>query len=53
MISVESMEILLNTTWLVLTVGAFLYWWPGKRKGRFAPRRYGSSFGLLALACAG
>ncbi|MGD0222553.1 MAG: hypothetical protein ABSF71_09450 [Terriglobia bacterium] len=46
------MEVLLNTIWLLVAIGAFLYWRPEKYKG--TPRAHGhdTTFGILALACA-
>ena len=44
------MELLLNTIWLVVAAGAFVWWVP--RPGTIANRFRGSSLPALALACA-
>ncbi len=46
------MEVLLNTIWLLVAVGAFLIWRPMKIRGTPTDRGLGNSFGIVALACA-
>jgi hypothetical protein len=46
------MEVLLNTIWLVVALGAFLIWRPEKFQGRPAGRGHGRSLAILALATA-
>ncbi len=46
------MEVLLNTTWLLVAIGAFACWRPGRQ--RALPKGHGgiNSPAVLALACA-
>lgn len=46
------MEVLLNTIWLLVSIGAFLYWRPKKYKGTATVHDHSSTFGILALGCA-
>ena len=46
------MEVLLNATWLLVAVEAFLFWRPAKFKGTPTDRGQGAFFGIVALACA-
>ncbi len=45
------MEILLNTFWLFVAIGAFLFWRSGKYRSTLRSRRT-TAIGILALACA-
>jgi len=49
---IQPMEVLLNTFWLLIAVGAFLFWRPEKQRGVRAGRHYGRSLAMVALACA-
>lgn len=46
------MEVLLNTIWLVITIGAFLYWGPKAYIGASMNRSPKGLLGTLALSCA-
>jgi hypothetical protein len=46
------MEVLLNTIWLLVAIGAFLFWRPEIDTWRPTPRDHKTSFGIAALACA-
>ncbi len=46
------MEVLLNTIWLVLAIGGFLFWRPESVRGTPADRGHNRSFAILALASA-
>ena len=46
------MEVLLNTIWLLVAIGAFLFWRPERYRGTPTARDHDRSFGILALACA-
>ena len=46
------MEVLLNTTWLLVAIGAFLFWCPDSYGSTFGQRGHGTLLGILALACA-
>lgn len=47
---IRQMEVLLNTIWLLVAVGALLFWRPVKRFGAQKSRQ-SQSFGILALVC--
>jgi len=49
---IHPMEVLLNTVWLLVAIGAFLIWRPEVRRGSPMERGHGKSLALLALACA-
>ena len=46
------MEVLLNTIWLLVAIGAFLTWRPAKIRGTPTDRSHGRLYGTVALACA-
>jgi hypothetical protein len=46
------MEVLLNTIWLFVAVGAFVYWRPERNCAGSNNRRITSVLAVLALACA-
>ena len=46
------MEVLLNTIWLLVVIGAFLFWCPESYRSSFGQRGQGTLFGMSALACA-
>jgi hypothetical protein len=48
----RTMEVLLNATWFLVAIGAFLLWQPGKHGRRSWSRGYSPCFGMVALACA-
>ena len=49
----QPMEVLLNTIWLLVAIGAFLLWRPERsRKARPSPRPRQTLSQFLALACA-
>src|SRR5208283_5321663 len=45
-------EVLLNAMWLLVAIGAFLFWQPVRYRGAATDRVRGSALGMLALACA-
>jgi len=49
---IRFMEVLLNTIWLMVAIGSFLFWRPAKFIGAPPDRGHGRSFGIVALACA-
>ena len=49
---IRPMEVLLNTIWLLVAIGAFLFWRPEKYTRTPTARDHKKSFGILALACA-
>ena len=49
---IRRMEVLLNTIWLLLAVGAFLYWHPDKYRETSAAHGHNRAYGILVLACA-
>jgi len=49
---IRHMEVLLNTIWLLVVIGAFLFWRPERYRGAPTGRGHGKSFGIVALACA-
>jgi hypothetical protein len=46
------MEVLLNTIWLLVAIGAFFYWRPEKYRGTPTVHNHTTPFGIMALACA-
>ena len=46
------MEILLNSLWLLVAMGAFLFWQAEGEEGTARRREHNRRFRLLALACA-
>jgi len=46
------MEVLLNTLWLLVAIGTFLFWRPERSKRAPAVRGHGRILAILALACA-
>jgi hypothetical protein len=46
------MEILLNSLWLLVAMGAFLFWQAEGEEGTVRRREHNRRFRLLALACA-
>lgn len=46
------MEVLLNTIWLLGSIGAFAFWRPGRRAAARLGRRESNILATLALACA-
>jgi len=46
------MEVVLNTFWLLVAIGAFLFWRPEKPRGGHAGRHYSRSLATVALGCA-
>ena len=48
----DSMELLLNTIWLLLAIATFLLWVPRKARSAPADRDPSSFVAVLALACA-
>lgn len=46
------MEVLLNTIWLLVAIGAFLFCCPESYGSTFGQRGHGTLLGILALACA-
>jgi uncharacterized membrane protein len=49
---VEMMEVLLNAIWLLVAIVAFCYWHGVGYRGASTRRDPGTSYGILALACA-
>jgi len=49
---IQPMEGALNTVWLLVVIGAFLFWRPEKYRGNPSNRVHGRSLAILALACA-
>ena len=45
------MEVLLNTIWFLLAMGAFLFWRPSRLSGYSAGHRESPLCGIMALAC--
>ena len=48
----QPMEVLLNTVWLLVAIGAFILWRPEKHRAIHAGRGYSRGLGILALTCA-
>ncbi len=46
------MEVLLNAIWLLVAIGAFLFWRPEKYRKTPTAHDRNTTFGILALACA-
>ena len=46
------MEVVLNTLWLMVAIGAFFFWRPEGFRGTPSDRGHGRTLGILALACA-
>ncbi len=46
------MEVLLNAFWLLVAIGAFLFWRPEKYRNTPTAHDRNTTFGVLALACA-
>ncbi len=46
------MEVLLNATWLLVAIAAFLLWYPREHSGARANREKNQNFALLALSVA-
>jgi hypothetical protein len=46
------MEVLLNSIWLLVAMGAFLFWQAEGEEGTARRREHHRRFRLLALACA-
>jgi hypothetical protein len=45
------MEVLLNTIWLLVAIGAVLFWHAPGQEGTAAPRDHSQSCRVVALAC--
>jgi len=45
------MEVFLNAIWLLVAIGAYLFWWTDEEDGALERREYNSRYRVLALAC--
>ncbi|MGD1103942.1 MAG: hypothetical protein ABSA59_17975 [Terriglobia bacterium] len=46
------MEVFLNSIWMLVAIGAILFWWTEEEQGALERREHNSRYRFLALACA-